>query len=806
MIHIFIELRYQRQLNRICPEVLENFFSSIVVSVQKNGGKASRLSSCHLFQFEDESVGYAFASSRVIADIHDLLEEHRTRIKEYFILVDYSGKPVSPETFSENLAVYESILTPDEGILLTQAAAAQLGPYLFCQPLPETKLSLYSGPRVAEAENTSESKGGKNRISLSLYTDYVTDPVSLFRNLVCTCPVADTNAQLNDEELALFAETRHAMDMYGQCRFSSGQPDYRISACLEYLELFFRTLKASPTKCVPVTMYGSKPLPPAFDSILDIMGEQCDFSALNEPVFLPADLKNMPEDLLDLAYLVYRSIRYLYIDELTSFFVFLGKQADFLESLGAWLHSYGILADAKDFRSLNPVLFSKIGVKLGDRKNELNRHLARFLWYQYEHGYLQPVFALFEVLADLGFAAPDSFLVNTLYHVNDIETELAAIRDRFKNPELADAVQILEAARKKYDEGSFDESSVLVKDVLHTFQKETVLAGEYRALSLIAMLSLARNNGDDSVVYLEYALDNAERMHDSSCVISTTFDMAIVHFIIGNFHFAMCALDNVEKLVVAGYAKDREVSLLFMKGRIAFELGNYRNAELLFQTAASLASVHQIPESVALCRVWYARSLAHQNRYASAENILASCAATIPEAYIFLLESGLISGHTVAGIAFPESIAELFTSSDRWSSEKFLWKSGFAIAEDRCYGTTADTRIAVRMYEVFSRYYHCRFGQCNDIPGTVSDLAQIARSALEAKDPYAAIYYYICYDMGIKSDGVLPADTTTFLSRGFKYMQRRANEIEENSIREQFMQHPTWNSRLYRTARDNMLI
>jgi hypothetical protein len=37
-------------------------------------------------------------------------------------------------------------------------------------------------------------------------------------------------------------------------------------------------------------------------------------------------------------------------------------------------------------------------------------------------------------------------------------------------------------------------------------------------------------------------------------------------------------------------------------------------------------------------------------------------------------------------------------------------------------------------------------------------------------------------------------------------MQKRANEIEDNSLREQFMQNPTWNSRLYRVARDNMFI
>jgi len=243
-----------------------------------------------------------------------------------------------------------------------------------------------------------------------------------------------------------------------------------------------------------------------------------------------------------------------------------------------------------------------------------------------------------------------------------------------------------------------------------------------------------------------------------------------------------------------------------MKGRISFELGNYRNAELLFQTAASLASVHQIPDAVALCRVWYARSLVHQHRFASAENILTGCLSLIPESWIFLVEEALLSGHTIPGLAFPESIAPLLAGGEIWTSEKITWKSGFSVAEDRCYGIGSENRIAVRMYEVFGLYYRSRFVEGEDIAANVNRIALISRKALELKDPYACLYYYISYDLGSKNGMVLPADTTTYLSRGFKYMQKRANEIEENSIREQYMQNPTWNSRLYRSARENMLI
>ena len=125
-------------------------------------------------------------------------------------------------------------------------------------------------------------------------------------------------------------------------------------------------------------------------------------------------------------------------------------------------------------------------------------------------------------------------------------------------------------------------------------------------------------------------------MHDPYSILATRLDMAMVYFVIGNLHFAFCTLEMAQTLVEDNFVKDRDVLVLFMRGRIAFELGDYRNAEIFFQTAASLASIHQIPESVALCRVWYARSLVHQNRFASAESILSECCGSRPRRVGFL--------------------------------------------------------------------------------------------------------------------------------------------------------------------------
>ena len=183
------------------------------------------------------------------------------------------------------------------------------------------------------------------------------------------------------------------------------------------------------------------------------------------------------------------------------------------------------------------------------------------------------------------------------------------MRARFRNPEIAVAIEMTDRAWKAYNTGDLSEAGTVAREALRVFQEERVLAGEYRVLSLISLLSLAKQHGDDSVVYLEYALENAGRMHDRYATLCTLFDTTLVHFILGNFHYSVCTLETVDQIVERCYAKNWEVLVLFMKGRIALALGDYRNAELYFQTAASLASFHHIPESVSLCRVWYARAI-----------------------------------------------------------------------------------------------------------------------------------------------------------------------------------------------------
>ena len=345
----------------------------------KNGGTAHAVSGGSLYCFDHSAVGFAFSASRAIADLRGVLETNRPRLREYFAIVGDTDMDLSPDDVRESIEEFDSIITPDEGILLTAPAATRLAPYIAVIAYND-RLSLYSGSSIVAYAPPI----GKQH-SLSMYTAVVRDPISSFLNMLRASGVSPVPDRLSPDERTLLAESANALDVFTSDRFSTDQPEFRLAACLDYFELAFRSLKEDRNALVPVTVHGSKLLPASFEVFLEKLSPVCAFSRLADPVYLPSDFKTMPDDLLDLSWLIARAVQFLNADELFPFFSFLGKESDFVEALGSWMYSYGLLADPRDFRTLHPLLVSRVEPRLGDRKAGLDRQVARFLWKKYEN-------------------------------------------------------------------------------------------------------------------------------------------------------------------------------------------------------------------------------------------------------------------------------------------------------------------------------------------------------------------------------------------------------------------------------------
>lgn len=789
MLFIFVQLRYHRQLSIISPETVTTFFRSISESVAKNGGNETTVSGGMVFRFSSGSVGYVFAASRVISLIAEELARNRTRIREYLVLVDSTERDEGGDFIAAHMEQYQRIPFPDAGILIAPTALTLLASYIRHESLHATPFERYTGTRLAEVPEY----GGlemEQRDTFSLYPEGGIDVFSSIIDLLDRMkivPAAGLDAA--------------AISLYKAYRYEYRKPDYIASAGETWLS---SVLSSLPSSALPFTIRSAS----GGEDILSWLRDR--FPAIPvivngpSPSFLPVDLQAIPEDLADLAYLVFRCSRYVYGSELPRFFASLGRDVEFLAELGRWMQSFGLLSDPTDFRSLNFSAFARLRDLLGARCAGLDSLIADFIWDAFENGELQPAFSLLDVLTELGFAIPDRFLVACLYHGENPAEGIERVSGLFTDPGLRETVINLERARTLFAEGNADETLPLAREVLHRFQKSGIPAGEFHALRLISDLSRIRSKGSDAVTYLEYALENAERIHDATFILNTRFEIAILHFANGDLSTAKSALARLERMIAANLAKETELASVFMNGRISFELGDYAGASALFQRAGTFAGSNGFPEAISLCKVWYARSVVHQHRYLQGMEMLSSCVDNVPEAWAFLIEASMLAGKPLPGKEFPESISSRYSPAKR--TGPFDWSSGFSFAEDNLRPNTQRGTTPSRMFDAMLKYYRAVFGEASAFSDDMSGIAEIARRASESDDPSAQVYFYLCFLLGSAKNDAARPETLSFLSRAFKYLQLRAAAISDVSQREQYLQNPSWNNRLYRAARENKLI
>lgn len=804
MLYLYVNVRYHKQLQRIAPEVLTGFNTELADAVKRNGGHLHQASGSWFCIFSESSIGYLFASSRVLGTIRELFGRSRDRIREYLVAVDLAPDDCSMDLLQQEVHCFESMLIPDEALLLSSRAARLLASYIHVIPHPDSGWLQYTGGKLAAWDaSTAAAEAPVQSSATVLYPDNDSHPWKLLRNWLSFTGYTSIPATEDDDFTLEYTASRPAVGQHEAWRFCSTHPHWRLRG----MQAFYSTVLAQADRIFeePLQIAADAQRFSALKDALQSLVPGLSFVRCDPPRFQPLDLKNIPEDLQDLAYLTWLASDLLFLDEMPGFFDFLGRKPDFLHALGIWLHTYGLLAVPDDLRTFNRSAMLRLETQLAERSNPLKRTVAGFLWSLYQKGSLGPCFELFELFSSLGFDCPDGFLLACVYRESDPASSLALHTTDFHTHSVYESARLLESAREKYESGFFSESAQGVKRVLHAFQQEGCQSGEYRALELLAMLTLAQNSDGDALTYLEYALDTARSLKDQEAQLATRMEMVTVSFVQGNLYAALCGLETVLSLCTRLYAKDREVFARFLEGRIKLELGDYRAAEASFFAAADLAMSNGIDSAIPLCRVWQARSCVYQGRYSDGEPVLHEHAEQIPDAWLFILESAILSGKAGGAIPALPVIASRLQAVPRENFSALSWQSGFAALEDRCYGTAPDRRFSLRMLQAFSAYRDWTDGTEQSHTLIIGQLESLARSAMNAHDPWAAVYYFFCYDVSraLNSGG---ADTITWLSRSFKYLQKRAQAISSNAVREQYMQKNLWNARLYRAARENMLI
>jgi hypothetical protein len=320
------------------------------------------------------------------------------------------------------------------------------------------------------------------------------------------------------------------------------------------------------------------------------------------------------------------------------------------------------------------------------------------------------------------------------------------------------------------------------------------LAQSYRLFSLV---NLSKQWIGETLEYASFAVENAEKSDNLEEWGIASYYGAAAQTLFGNFSMALRFAREAELRSAAAGQLEWADYARFFQGRLAFDLGRYREARDIFEDVRGNPAGLSSPVKKGLLAAWAYRSQVYfQNPLAPKPE------GGGIDGDLFEIEAAYFAGDYEWAA---ELAARLFSALPR---EYFLfteqpdWRSGFA-QNELLLLHPAD--FWNRMIAAYRALALCRVSSAGR-EEALSIMQSILRDErLAEMDPGDAFYFYAWYQV-LERSGAAQSDMNTALSMAFKRLQRRASRIDDIEIRKTFLSQPRWNGALSLAAKEYKLI
>jgi len=810
MFSVFLEIVYERQLRKINLKILTDFINLIKEEALSNGAEFLQAQNGFYFLFKKQSIAYVFSAARFLYNLNKILISYKDKISEVRCITDYDEEEVSNDYLFESLVMYKKQLVPEMGIFASKKASDRLAKYIdFIET--DSSVLLCNEFKFFENINLNYNKKSKKRSSIILHRN--DNYFWALYNFILANPLDNEFLEaMNNEDKASFLSTKNVYVYLKKHRFSKDMPQYFVDAFLTNAAIFFKYYikKQNSGKSVKVlidNINDKKNLEEA--EKIYAVNKYIDIEALESS--LPS-IYNIPDDLLQLIYIILVSSKYFFYDEISDFLVSLNKSKAFFNDVYAWMYSMGIILVENNIYAVPYGLSEIIERRINLSKNMADSNITEYLWAKYKKGILDANSDAEKIFDSLNFKCKPDFLLASIFHnYSDSSIEGLDLK-KYKNEIFYDALKYYQNSIIANIDDSTAKSYAYLKTAIGFFQENKLESGEYRAFSLLAFFNLMQNKISDAITYFSYALDNAEHSHDTSFICDALFNISVVYFLQNNLKQSITFLDRLAAAVDEYFEQDWKIPYLFMKGRVYLQIGEFTKAAENFKTASDFADLY-FDKIEPLCKSWYGRSLIYMGQIKNGQELLMKCIDYTDDALLFLLESFLF--YPILNNDFEKmdlDISSIYSAYNNSGLTDFInLKSGFSIAEDLIWSNIYNMSIGKKMFDAFYNYYNCKinFSKMYDIEECkifLSDLETSAVESLYQNDPYSSLYMYLCYDLSVKLYGESSSQTIAYLSKAFKSMQKNVLAIGENDIRDKYMQNNLWNSKLFKIAKNQKLI
>jgi hypothetical protein len=479
---------------------------------------------------------------------------------------------------------------------------------------------------------------------------------------------------------------------------------------------------------------------------------------------------------------------------------------------------------------------------LGERKERIHQFVRNRLLAWIFSGKLRPCFNLLEILGTLGGQGADKLILEAI--CGDVtngtykEIEQAIKEKRFntvvggaKGPALyyifitlkalihGDEAEIRKAFKEPIPEGTFfsgykiqilanltgyylgiknlDTASEVVKEAMLIGQgQKQGIAQAYRLFSLV---NLVRQQVNDSIDYLSFAVDNAEKSEQLDELGVAAYYAASAQFLFGNFSKAEQLALKAEQGSIASGRPGWADRSRFLQGKLRFEIGYYQDALAIFSGLQQNPADSLSGEMKSILSAWIYRTKVYAGIASKQEP-----APKGADAFLFEVEASYMTGDYQRTIALTQAIPPVFPEIDFLYTERPDWRSGFAQCE-LLFLPAKD--LWERMIFAYRGLALCRLPATeNERKQVISRMQRFTRDELLLDTDPNDIFYFYAYYRILQESGASEIDLNTAISMAFRRLQRRAIRIDDLETRRAFLNLHYWNSTLSSVAKEYKLI
>ncbi len=798
MFAVCLNFPYEHQINRIYPGFLSKFLEKLKLLAKESGCEKYLYKESYIYFFDTEKIASVFFASRFLLLVLQEIEKVSDSIHEYRIIVEEFPSDYKDSLIAELLLQLQNGLLSYNQCIIGSRANRYFKKYFYLSKSKNSAVNVFSGSGFLKSIDIKKKIAYKSEIPTVFMRVGQSYLVALY-NFFLMYPLCDEAINAFPDCKKTYFETRPVITYFSKNRFNTEWENYFIDAFHIYAKIHIKRCKAvhKVSNLEICVENENEKHTSEIKKIQQIIGEHRLF-ILEKPNF---GIDEIPNDLLELIYILLHCIKFVFFNEIENFFFYLTKSHSYEEVLEIMCR-YGIVLKKYGIYSYNSDILALIGKKLKTKKSKLDAYIARFLFALYESASLDACISLQNVFDMLKVEYSESFIIDVFFNLKKYDP-LFPLNSVSENS--VSGIALLEKYNTAYNlqnEGNFVDAFSIAKELSQSFHKYS-LSGEYKNLFLLAFLYLKNNNINDSLTYYAYALEIAKTTKNSFFLCEALFFLGVVYFLKKDFQNAFMVLQELGKCISLSFRQEWKVLYLFMQGRIYIELGQANLAETFFKLAKDFANLY-FPEFKTFCATWYARACIYGGKVESGRTLLKEISSS--ESLLFLLE---------VSILFPsadysdEEVFDLKKKYDVQAKQESDNMNGFSFIENVAWINIYKMPYMDRMFSQFYSYYIVALSKKESRKTREENLEKLSNLALEglyAKDGTSSLWLYLCYEAHLKFDGEKSGMALGFLSKACRVMQQSSMLMYEADMRDKFMKQNIWNAKLFKIASENKLI